>query len=158
MSGLVYLEIDHIIGWVPEETDSEMEFSTQDVHKGVFLRSTSEEGGRDIGWGWVGNRAGMGREREVRLRWRSNNNLVQLQGSSGSRMTFQSLSKLGPDGLAFNFPYCSVFEYGPHKSQGNPWRGWQLKAVCWKHSQELGQHILFWRSNWAVYHNIHHRP
>lgn len=49
MSGLVYLEIDHIIGWVPKETDSEMEFSTQDVHKGVFLQSTSEEGGRDIG-------------------------------------------------------------------------------------------------------------
>lgn len=47
---------------------------------------------------------------------------------------------------------------GPHSSQRNPWRDWELKAVSSKHSQEIGQQTSYWRSNLAVYHKIHHRP
>lgn len=40
MSGSAYLEGDCIVGWVPQEIDSEMEFHMQDICKGVPLGAT----------------------------------------------------------------------------------------------------------------------
>lgn len=89
---------------------------------------------------------------------RTNDSLAQPYGSSGPRMTIQKHPKLGPGGLAFNLPHCSVLKCGSPQQPKESLKGLRAEAVSSKHSQEIGQQVFYWRRNLAVYHNIHHRP
>lgn len=119
MSCLVYLETDRIVGWVPQEIDSEMEFS------GMFTKECPQD--QHLRKGWEQSRNG---QREVKMRYRSNYRLAQSQGSSGPGMTLQSHPKLGPDGLALNLPHCSVLNMGPTAAKAIPEGAdtWRLSA------------------------------
>lgn len=63
---------------------------------------------------------------------RTNDSLAQPQGSSGPRMTIQKHLKLGPDGLAFNLPHCSVLEYGSPQQPKESVKGLRAEGCLFK--------------------------
>lgn len=90
-----------------------------------------------MGWEWLGNKAGMGRERsqgEMEVQGQS----CTTQGKLWTCMTLQSHSKLGPDGLAFNLPYCSVFEYGPPQKPRQSLKGLTAESCLLKALPRVG--------------------
>lgn len=150
MSGLAYLEGDCIVGWVPPGN----RFWDGISHAGYLQRSALRS--NTLGADKRGDKAGMDREKS---RWVAGPTtaLYNPRGALDLEWPFRVI----PSWAQMAWPLIShtvlSLNMVPHNSQGNPWRGWQLKAVCWKHSQELGQQVLHWRKNWEVYHDIHHR-
>lgn len=129
-------------------TDSEIEFRMQGV--------TKEHPG-DQPLGKTGETK-QERQREVKVRCRSETTLHHPRGALDLEWLFRVTPSWVSESWALNLPHGSLFEYTSHSSQENAWWTWPLKTVRWAHSQDVGQQVLYWRSCWAVCHNVHLRP
>lgn len=135
------------VSWVLQETDSEMEFHLHDIYKGVSLGSTSEER-RGAKQKWAEEFQG-----EMQVQWHNPRGTLDIE------RPFRVI----PRWLGFESPTL-LFGCGPPWQPKQSLKGPPAEGCLQKHSQELRQQVLYWRSNWLCVttptpgHTVHSNP